>query len=85
MDRRDMVEMPAGGFRMGSDAFYPEEAPVREVEVGSFAIDRGPVTVGQFARFVDETCYLTVAERPLDPADYPGADPSLLGIHLPGL
>ena len=31
-----------------------------------FAIDRGPVTVEQFARFVDETGYLTVAERPPD-------------------
>ena len=61
---------------MGSDAFYREEAPVREVEVGSFAIDRGPVTVDQFARFADETGYLTVAERPLDPADFPAADPS---------
>src|SRR5690242_14905 len=78
MDPTDMVEIPAGRFKMGSDAFYPEEAPVREVEVGSFLIDRGPVTVEQFARFVDETGYVTLAERPLDPADYPTADPSLL-------
>ena len=78
MDRSDTVEIPAGRFRMGSDAFYPEEAPVREVEVGAFAIDRGPVTVEQFARFVDETGYVTVAERPLDPTDYPDAEPSLL-------
>ncbi len=63
---------------MGSAAFYPEEAPVREVEVGPFAIDRGPVTVEQFARFVEEAGYVTVAERPPDPADYPDADPSLL-------
>ena len=76
--RNDMVDIPAGCFRMGSAAFYAEEAPVREVEVGGFAIDRGPVTVAQFARFVEETGYLTVAERPLDPADYPDADPSLL-------
>ena len=78
VDPTDMVEIPAGRFRMGSDALYPEEAPVREVEVGSFAIDRGPVTVEQFARFVDETGYLTVAERPLDSAEYPDADTSLL-------
>ncbi len=57
-----MVEIPAGRFKMGSDAFYPEEAPVREVEVGSFLIDPGPVTVEQFGRFVDETCYVTLAE-----------------------
>jgi formylglycine-generating enzyme required for sulfatase activity len=51
---------------------------VREVEISAFAIQRGPVTVAQFERFADETGYVTVAERPLDPADYPDADPSLL-------
>lgn len=51
---------------------------MREVEVGGFAIQRGPVTVAQFARFVEETGYLTVAERPPDPNDYPDADPALL-------
>ena len=73
-----MIEIPAGSFRMGSADFYPEEAPVREVQVSSFAIDRGPVTVAQFTRFVEETGYLTLAERPPDPAAYPEADPSLL-------
>jgi sulfatase modifying factor 1 len=73
-----MVGISAGGFRTGSERFYPEDGPVREVEVDGFAIDRGPVTVGDFARFVDETGFVTVAERPRDPADYPDADPSLL-------
>ena len=36
------------------------------------------VTVGEFRRFVDATGYQTLAERPLDPADYPEADPELL-------
>jgi formylglycine-generating enzyme required for sulfatase activity len=63
---------------MGSDQFYPEEHPVREVEVEGFAIDRAPVTVAEFARFVDETGYLTVAERDPEAVDYPDADPSLL-------
>ena len=63
---------------MGSDAFYPEERPVRRVEVEGFWIDRHPVTVAQFGRFVGETGYVTVAERPLDPADYPDADPDAL-------
>jgi formylglycine-generating enzyme len=78
MRGEDMVQIPAGSFRMGSADFYPEEAPVREVEVGGFAIDRGPVTVAQFTRFIEETGYVTVAERPPDAADYPDADPSLL-------
>ncbi len=73
-----MVEIPAGRFRMGSDAFYAEEGPVRDVEVAAFAIDRGPITTAQFAEFVDQTGYVTVAERPPDPADYPDADPDLL-------
>jgi formylglycine-generating enzyme len=78
MSREDMVEIPPGVFRMGSADFYPEEGPVREVEVGGFAVDRAPVTVALFARFVEETEYLTLAERPPDPAAYPDADPSLL-------
>ena len=63
---------------MGSERFYPEERPVREVAVEGFWIDRGPVTVSEFRRFVDATGYVTVAERPLDPADFPGADPAQL-------
>jgi formylglycine-generating enzyme len=73
-----MVEIPAGRFTMGADRFYPEEAPVREVQLDGFAIDRGPVTVQEFTRFVDETGYITLAERAPDPAEYPEADPSLL-------
>jgi formylglycine-generating enzyme len=74
----EMVAIPGGRYRMGSDAFYPEEGPVREVEVDGFAIDRTPVTVAQFTAFVTATGYVTVAERAPDPADYPDADPSLL-------
>jgi formylglycine-generating enzyme required for sulfatase activity len=46
--------------------------------VDGFEIDRGPVTVGEFARFVDETGYVTLAERPPNPTDYPDAAPALL-------
>lgn len=74
----DMVAIPAGRFRMGSDDFYPEERPVRPVAVEAFRIDRFPVTNAHFAEFVAATGYVTVAERPLDPAHYPGADPELL-------
>jgi formylglycine-generating enzyme required for sulfatase activity len=78
MEGAEMVEIPAGRFRMGGVGFYPEEGPVHEVDVRTFAIDRGPVTVAEFARFVQETGYVTLAERPPEPADYPDADPSLL-------
>ncbi len=70
----DMVELAGGSFRMGSTAFYPGGSPVIEATVGPFAIDRAAVTNREFARFVDETGYLTVTERELDPADFPGAD-----------
>jgi formylglycine-generating enzyme required for sulfatase activity len=63
---------------MGSDDFYPEEQPVHRVSVDGFWIDETPVTAGQFRRFVRETNYVTVAERPLDAALYPNADPELL-------
>jgi formylglycine-generating enzyme len=74
----DMIEIPAGRFAMGSKGFYAEEEPVRPVEVDAFTIDPGPVTVGEFTRFAEATGYVTVAERPPDPSDYPDADPSLL-------
>lgn len=78
MTSNGMVEITPGKFWMGSDRFYPEEQPLREVAVDGFAIDRAPVTVARFARFVEETGYVTLAEREPDPARYPDADPSLL-------
>ena len=75
---KDMVELPGGTFRMGSADFYPEERPVREVSVGRFWIDRHPVTVAEFRRFVKDTGHVTWAEQQPEPADYPDADPELL-------
>jgi formylglycine-generating enzyme required for sulfatase activity len=63
---------------MGSDAHYPEEAPARRVAVDELWIDPHPVTNEQFSEFVDGTGYVTVAERPLDPAEFPGAPPENL-------
>ena len=63
---------------MGSDQHYPEEAPAHPVTVDGFWIDPHPVTNAEFARFVRATRYVTVAERPADPARYPGARPELL-------
>lgn len=73
-----MVWIPSGSFLMGSTDFYPEERPVHRVSVDGFWIDPFTVTNAEFARFVEATGYVTVAERPLDPADYPDADPALL-------
>lgn len=73
-----MVLVPGGDLLMGSDDFYPEERPAHRVRVSSFLLDRAPVTVAQFARFVEQTGYVTVAERSPDPRDYPGVDPDVL-------
>src|SRR5579863_3666505 len=73
-----MVFIPGGTFRMGSDKHYPEEAPVHGVTVAPFWIDRTPVTSREFRRFVEATGYVTVAEIPPDPKDYPGALPHML-------
>ncbi len=70
--------VPGGSVRIGDDRFYPEERPLRDVTVDGFWIDEAPVTVTEFRRFVKQTGYVTVAERPLDPTDYPDADPALL-------
>jgi len=48
----DMVRIPGGTFRMGSDRHYAEEAPVHRVTVDGFWIDRTPVTNRQFRNFV---------------------------------
>ena len=74
----DMIHIPAGTFRMGSDDHYAEEAPAHHVNVDSFWIDRTPVTNARFRRFVEETGYVTYAEIPPDPKDYPGAQPHML-------
>ena len=73
-----MVRVEGGTYGMGSDEFYPEERPVHRVTVDDFWIDEHPVTAADFRRFVRDTGYTTVAERPLDPADYPDAEPELL-------
>ena len=76
--QKGMAWVPGGSFLMGSEDFYPEERPVRRVTVDGFWMDEHLVTVAEFRRFVKATGYVTVAERPLDPAQYPDADPSLL-------
>ena len=76
--RAGMAAIPAGSFSMGSDRHYPEEAPAHRVSVDAFHIDRCAVTNAEFHRFVDETGHVTSAERPADPAQYPGAKPDLL-------
>jgi formylglycine-generating enzyme len=76
--KRGMSWIPGGEFRIGSDAHYAEEAPAHRARVDGFFIDTHPMTNRQFAAFVAATGYRTVAERPLNPVDYPGALPEML-------
>jgi formylglycine-generating enzyme required for sulfatase activity len=69
----EMIAIPGGRYRMGSDVDYPEEAPAHDVEVGPFLIDPKPVTNAEFAAFVQSTGHVTYAEITPSAADYPGA------------
>src|SRR5688572_16714383 len=73
-----MVWIPGGVFKMGSEKHYKDEAPVHTVKVDGFWMDINPVTNAEFRKFVDETNYITYAEQPLNPNDYPGALPEML-------
>jgi formylglycine-generating enzyme required for sulfatase activity len=48
-----------------ADDEFAQERPVRRVAVDGFWMDEHPVTAADFRRFVRETGYVTVAERPL--------------------
>ena len=73
-----MVWVPGGGFVMGSNDHYPEEAPAHPVAVDGFWMDRFQVTNEDFKRCTSETGYLTLAQRNPNPADYPAAKPEML-------
>jgi len=85
-----MVWVEAKTFIRGakdSDAFaLPREKPAHQVKVDGFFIDQTEVTNKQFAEFVAQTNYITVAERAIDweelkktlPPDTPKPHDSLL-------
>jgi len=74
----NMVWITGGAFVMGSDHHYPEEAPAHRVSVDGFWMDICTVTNREFARFVEATGYVTSAERPVNPDDYPRANADML-------
>ena len=79
-DDAKMVYIKGGTFAMGSDDFQ-DTKPIHEVTVDGFWMDEHEVTNAQFARFVAATGYQTVAERPLDPKDFPNVP---LDVLQPG-
>jgi formylglycine-generating enzyme required for sulfatase activity len=69
-----MVWVPGGVFFMGSSQF-DDAQPVHKVQVDGFWMDRTEVTNAQFARFVEATGYLTIAEKTPDKSQFPDAAP----------
>jgi sulfatase modifying factor 1 len=59
----DMRLIRGGRFLMGADDGLPVEAPVHQVHVKDFWIDRHAVTVNEFAEFIRNTGYKTESER----------------------
>lgn len=57
------VALEGGCFRMGENSIYPEEGPEHQACVEAFEITATEITNAQFAAFIDETGYLTRAER----------------------
>ena len=83
-----MAWIPGGEFSMGAlDPPAVDEVgmhaavdarPIHRVYVDAFWIDKTDVTNEEFARFVERTGYVTVAERKPRAEDFPGAPPENL-------
>lgn len=69
----DMNWIPAGKFTMGANDGKPDELPLHDVKIKGFWMDRYEVTNKQFAKFVQDTGYVTTAEKAPDPSQFPGA------------
>lgn len=75
----DMIWIKPGTFLMGSaEKSFRDAQPCHQVKVDGFWIDKTEVTNEQFASFVKETGYKTVAERTPKAEDFPGAPPENL-------
>ncbi|MFW7380616.1 MAG: formylglycine-generating enzyme family protein [Oligoflexus sp.] len=75
-ENRKIVWIKGGIFSMGcADCGLHDALPIHKVEVDHFWMDETPVTNSAFQNFVKQTGYKTIAERALDPKDYPTVPP----------
>jgi len=74
-DGHQLVLVPAGSFPMGSEEGLEDELPVHDVELDDYWIGKFPVTVGQFRSFVEDTGYLTDAQRGMGSWQWTGEIP----------
>ncbi len=69
-----MAWIPGGEFWMGSDEpMFQDARPWHKVYLDAYFIDKTLVTNQQFARFVEATHYVTIAEQTPRAEDFPGA------------
>jgi formylglycine-generating enzyme len=83
-----MAWIPGGEFTMGAadprgtpdggDEAMADARPLHRVRVDGFWMDKTEVTNEEFARFVAQTRYVTIAERKPRSEDFPGAPPENL-------
>jgi formylglycine-generating enzyme required for sulfatase activity len=83
-----MVWIPGGKFSMGAVELpgmnmvgmqaTTDSRPIHRVYVDGFWMDTSEVTNEQFAKFVEATRYVTIAERTPRAEDFPGAPPENL-------
>ncbi|MEZ5985366.1 MAG: SUMF1/EgtB/PvdO family nonheme iron enzyme [Hyphomonas sp.] len=66
------IRIEAGSFKKGYDPVYPEEAPTLTLHVEAFDLLSHEVTNREFSKFIEETGYVTDAERSTQ-AGGPGA------------
>lgn len=79
IESQKMIHIPAGSFKMGTDdPAFPDAQPMHTITLHDFWIDEHEVTNDEFEKFVNATHYITVAERQLDPKNFPGASPESL-------
>ncbi|MWB95348.1 SUMF1/EgtB/PvdO family nonheme iron enzyme [Flavobacterium sp. GA093] len=79
---KGMVWIPGGEFSMGSNiedeslcsikGVTKDAAPIHQVYVDGFYMDKTEVTNDQFEAFVKATGYVTLAEKKPTPEEYPG-------------
>ena len=74
---KDMVLFAGGTFLMGSNAVR-EEAPEEEVHVSPFWMDKVPVTVGQYAKYLKETG--ATPPKFWGDTDFDGDDQPVIGV-----
>jgi formylglycine-generating enzyme len=85
---KDMVWIPGGTFSMGTDAsnenlcgvkgITSDANPIHQVYVDGFFMDEHEVTNAEFAKFVNATGYITVAEKKPTIEEFPNAEPDML-------